>query len=437
MTSIKNTPFYLNVQKAIESFNFSVVLLAVGFLCWILNLTAVLVSLFVAGFVAVLIFCKDVKNIFAPLFYVSFFIPDIKVMTDYAVYIIVVGIAVISLLAFFIVKLIKERKKVKFGKLAYGILAFAVACLLGGAIGRFNIVKFLEILGFFVAIYILYFIAVNYTRNIKSYLEKIFIVGAVLLSYQVAQTNFGSEIVIFFSAQGVNTAALFITLGIIACFTIALKSEKDYLFFLLIILLTAGVISSRCRMGMLLTAIIDVFFTIILIKKSPKRRYIIYILLGIFFCIGIAILASEQVKELIKKLMFSKIGLSGREGLWSWCFDRFLEHPLLGYGFFADGNIPHLREGIRLILTHNTLLQWLVCTGVVGVIIISVFYVSKWYVLLKGASWKRIFPLTCVIMLSLSGMLDQAANMDVFVTIIILVLVVCVEKENDAKIFNN
>ncbi len=436
MVNLKENKIINAISSALGSFYFSPVLLVFGFCCWLFKLTAVVVSVFCLAFVLVLVFCEDKKNIFTPLFFVAFFIPDILTNTNYTVYFIGAGGAVSILLGYVIYRLVKDRKTIKRGKFFVGLLFSFVAFLLSGIIGRFNFMRTATIFGFCLAITIFYFISVNYTKNLKEYFQKLFVVGAIIVGVQITRTNLLNELAVFFSAIGLNTAVLFVTLGIIACFTLAFESKYDYLYFALVLVLTVFVVFSRCRVGMLLTAIVDVVFTIMLFLKSKNKGIIvsIFLLAGLIF--GLVMAFSEPVKDSIIRALTGKKGLSGRDTLWMFCLERFSEHPIFGYGFFYDDVIPSLRGDFKLILAHNTYLQWLCCMGIVGTLIMIVFYANKYSLLCKGFSRERIFVFASVIMVELSGMMDQAATMDPFLPILVILLVSCVEQEKKIERLN-
>ena len=429
MVNVKQNKIINAISSALGSFYFTPVLLVFGFCCWAFKLTTLVVSVFCLAFVLVLVFCEDKKNIFTPLFFVAFFIPDILTNTNYTVYFIGAGGAVAFLLGYVIYRLIKDRKTIKCGKFLVGLLFSFVAFFLSGIIGRFNFVRTAIILGFCLAITIFYLISVNYTKNLKEYLQKLFVVGAVIVGIQITRTNLLDELAVFFSAIGLNTAVLFVVLGIIACYTLAFESKYDYLYFALALVLTVSVVFSRCRVGMLLTALVDVVFTIMLFLKSKNKAIIVatFLLAGLVF--GLVVTFSETVRESIIRALTGKKGLSGRESLWAFCLDRFKEYPIFGYGFFYDDVIPSLRGDFKLILAHNTFLQWLCCTGIVGTLIMIVFYANKYSLLCRGFNRERIFVFTSAIMVELSGMIDQAATIDPFLPILVIILVSCVEQE--------
>lgn len=418
---------YHKLSMITQSFYFSLFALLFGFICWIFELTTVVVVSFAIMLSLILAFSKDVKNIFALIFYVPFFIPDILVMTDYMAYYVAVAIAVVSLATFLIVRIIKNRQNIKFGKLSIGLLFAFTAYLIGGIFGNFSLYSFLLILGFCIITYTLYFIATNFTQNLLEYLEDLFIIGAIILGIQITQTNFYESPVVFFSSEGVNTAVLPVMIGVISSFNKAIKGKRENLNFLLVIILTAFVVLSRCRMAMLVMAIIDVILLIILLKKTKKRKSIFLIFVSSIAIISILLLLFESVRDFLYEIIFGKTGLSGRGGLWEWCVDKFINYPIFGYGFIGDETFNFLGEGVRVIMAHNALLQWLTSTGVVGTILMVFYYISKYLIIFKSFSMQKLFVACSVLMLEATTIMDQAGSMDFFIVLMSILLISSIE----------
>ena len=414
-----------NIVKSLTSFYFIPIVLCFGFICYEFNLTEVVVSVYAFLFILILLLCPDVKNMFTLLFFVAFFIPDLEVMTNYLVYYIAVGSVVLTLIGFFIYKIIKDGVKIlKGGKFTIGLLFSFLAFLLAGIIGQFNLVKSLTILTFCVAIYILYVIAINYTKNLKEFFEKLLLFGGVVVGVQIVINFLSGVESVFFCSVCINTVALYVTFSVIACFTLALKGEKDYLFFILAIVLSVVVAMSFCRMAMLLTAIIDVIFSIILYRKSKNKKYLVIIALITFVIIGLTLFI-PPVREFWVRVFTGKTGLSNRENIWAFCFDRFLERPIFGYGFyyFEEFGVAGSKGETGLILAHNTLIQWITCTGIIGCLLLIPFYINKYKILCKKINLDTLFIFTSVIMIEASGIMDQSATSDPFLPILIILMI--------------
>jgi hypothetical protein len=127
------------IKKVAESFYLSVFTLLFGVLFWALNLTNVVVFGLLSVFILVLIFAKDLKNLFTPVFYISLFIPEIHVMNDYTAYYIAVGVALLTLIISIAYRTIKKKKDIKIGRFTVGIIASYFAYLLGGLFYKFTL----------------------------------------------------------------------------------------------------------------------------------------------------------------------------------------------------------------------------------------------------------------------------------------------------------
>ena len=417
------------IKKVAESFYLSIFTLLFGVLFWALNLTNVVVFGLLGVFVFVLIFAKDLKNLFTPVFYISLFIPEIHVMNDYTAYYIAVGVALLTLVVSIVYRTIKKKNDIKIGKFTIGIIASYVAYLLGGLFYKFTLEVTLMIFGFGVATYTLYFIAINFTDNLREFFENLFIIGGLIVGAQIAQTNVGEEAVTFFSAQGVNTAVLFVILGLVACFTKGLGKKHDYLYFILAVVLSLLAISSRCRMGMLVVLLVDVSMSVLLALKTKNERILLSTMFIILLvAVGLTLL-SPWFKQLLAKIVFVKDGLSGRETLWTLSLDLFKKAPIFGAGFRLDEPYTFNNGDVTVLLAHNTFLQWLACVGIVGTLIMAVFYINKYYIVFRSFNLKKLFAMVSILSLAITGLMDQAANMDFFVVLISILLVASVEKE--------
>ena len=256
-----------------------------------------------------------------------------------------------------------------------------------------------------------------------------FIVGGLVVGVQIAQTNFGEEVVTFFSAQGVNTAVLFVILGVVACFTKGLGKKHDYLYFILAVVLSVLAISSRCRMGILVVLLVDVAMSLLLALKTKNERILLFTMFAtLLIAVGLTLL-SPWFKQLLAKIVFLKEGLSGREKLWALSVELFKKAPIFGAGFRLDEAYVFNNGAITVLLAHNTFLQWIACVGIVGTLIMLVFYINKYYIVFRNFNLKKLFAMVCLVSLAITGLMDQAANMDFFVVLISILLVASVEKE--------
>ena len=418
----------------------AVFFLLFGVICWINELPEFVVIVFAAAFVLTLVFCKDVKNIFAYLFYVPYFIVDaVKTDNIWSVYVPCIAAGAVSIISFLVCKIVVEDKAVKKGGLFYPCIAFFIAMLTGGLIGRFSVLAFSAIMIMAVEILFLYVISINFTENLSEFLSKIFIVGGILIFIELVCWDYrvdsvwifeNSEFNMFFSAESFNTAAILITLGIAGCFFLGAGRKHDYLYAIISIFLVFCVAYTRCRMmtfiAMIAVAVQYVFFIIF----SKKKTNFLWLTAAFIIAATALIIAfSSEVWEIFYQFVSKNgKGPNGRSLLWPWCIEKFKEYPYFGYGYYTAEQVPTVRRSIiSLVLAHNTFLQWLTATGVIGTSIAAYFYLGKYSVLFKKFNKDKIFHAVSVIAIAASGITDQAAAMDIFIIILPIIIIAAAE----------
>ncbi len=438
----------LNIFRSfLESWYLPPLIFVSGVLCWYFSFSLGSVAIFAITASLVLLFCKNISNFFAFFFYVSFFIKNVDdAGTLWLGYLICIGIAFLSLVAYTLKILILERKTIKKGKMYLGIAISSVAFLLGGVIGRFNIITTLTVFAFCVLSFVCYFLSRNRTQNLSKYLGYLFIVGAIFLTIVICigRLSLVGTIFIgkpegelfFFSAQPLNTASVFIMLGIVGCYCLGCGKKFDYLYFLLSLVLLFAVVLTCCRTIMLISALAVATIAVLFVIYSPKRLNFLWVFLTILAVCGIVLIFFFDFILSTVNMVFEKInsGLNGRGELWPWCWNAFLEYPVFGYGFIADEPIPSLRDFTNTVLAHNTVLQWLTSLGIVGTVLMLYFYFAKYTAVFKRFTPVKIFALLAILVVELSGMLDQAASMDIFTYIVPIVLVSACEEHNDQNL---
>lgn len=436
---IKEKNFFDRAEMALDSPYFVPVALVYGIFCWFFKAPLVAVGGYFAAFMLILLLCKNVRNIFSLVFYVSFFITDIAIEADWAFYGTVIGIAAVTLVLVLAVRSKRNPEPVKKGRLLFPFVLFSAALALGGVIGRFNPLAFVIIVGFCVVDYVLYYIALNFTQDLGKRLAFMFIIGAAVLSLQVFLDVAGAvdyrpfETGGFLSAQTENTTAIFIALGIAGCFYFGYGQRRDALFFVLSVVFAVMTVATRCRMMIAVAAVMEIFLFVAFIVKSDKKTRFLYALLviaattALLFCFY-NVLLKPFFDLLAQKLAMSS---SGRDTLFPWCFEKFAEYPLFGYGFPTEEVIPNVR-GI-IVLAHNSLLQWLCSLGLVGTTMTIWFYITKYKTVFDKHNDERLFTALAVLCVACSGIMDQAATMDFFVALLPLILVASAEKNIDKK----
>lgn len=422
------------IKNILESQYAMLVYFAFALVCWFFKSTNLVVIGSAVFLVVTLLLCSDVKNVFAPLIYISFFMESIFASANWVIYGIAIGSAVASFVFYMVKSIRANRGNIKKGKMFWAYLFMIVAFLIGGAFYKFLILEKLAFCGIATVAYILYFIVVNFCHDTKRFFLKLITFGAIVLSIERLVQLLGSDDVldaiinrryITLGTQNINAASLFIALGVPASFGLAYKNNHDYMYFGISLFLVISTCLTFCRANILLAVLFFVVLSILsFVKSQNKIEYAIVI--SIFSLLMFAF--SKQISILIGSVIakFGK-GLNGREVLWNWCFDMFKSHPWFGVGFIHSERVPGLISTFPMILAHNTVLQYLTSVGVIGSLFMAYFYYKKYRVCFAKPFRQNKFVVFVILFIEISGMVDQAATMDAFIFLLNALLVGTVE----------
>ncbi len=424
------------IRFILESWWIVPILFLIGTLCWWFSLSLLTVAIFATIAILILLFCKNVNNLFALFFYVSFFIKNIESEeTNWTGYIVFIGLAVLFMLAFTIKMLIVEKPQLKNAKLIIAIAISTLAFLLGGIIGMFDLLVTAIVFGFSVATLVLYLIARFRTKDLEKYLAYLFIVGGIFLTVNICfhRLAWAGTIFIgkpegelfFFSAQALNTTSIFIMLAIVGCYRIGAGKKYDMQCFVLSLFFYGSVILTCCRTTIFVSSLVMIAIYVLFIKYSKARIKFLWLTLALVVAFALSLIVFREYVGSLLNMIREKIssGFNGRDELWPWCIEKFKQYPIFGYGFVADEYVPSLRTYTTVVLAHNTLLQWLTSLGIVGTLLMGVFYFYKYKILFDDVGRRKLFIIISVIAIEIAGMFDQAPSMDTFTYILVIVLI--------------
>lgn len=419
------------MEKILSSNYMYLAFFAVAYLGWLFNITHVSVILLCFFVALILVFCDDPKGILVVILPVEFFTRGIQSNEDYYYYGVAIGIGLIGILYYLIKQVFIKKKKVVKGKMFWAFVCITIACMLGGSVYHFSIMPKISIFGICFAVYFVYFFCINFTTNLKDFLRNCFIAFAVFAIVQLITlhiqsgdflNSFTYKSVIWVGGTHINTAALYLVMGMLSMYWLAYEKKKfDYLYclggigFLLATYFTYG------RIALFIGGIFTIICFIIIFIKSPNK---VIFLVSFGVIVGgvavFAILRWDRFLHLISE--YIKIGFAGRgrEVLWPWCIDRFMREPIFGIGFLTYNDPVPTIELNNVVIAHNTFLQFLTSTGIVGIILVSYFYVMKYRVLLNDFKGFDLFIFLISLAIAAVGMVDQSVTMDIFLVIWIL-----------------
>lgn len=427
------------IKAALQSEVVTPLLLLFGFICWLFSLTTLLLYVYVLVFVLSLILLDDVKNIFSMVFFVAFFIKDIFDSSVWDLYLPIIGCGAITLVCFLVRSFLLGKGKLKKGQMFVSLMVAGVALLLGG-LERFDIQVFGVTLGLFVSTYVLYFISVNFTKDLKKYLANLFICGALILSLQVLFMDVGYLLklaekpllqILYVGAQNINVVSTYLLVGIACCFYKGLRKHTDVLYAAMGVVLVMIVFQADCRTAKLLSVLLLLVELVVMLIVSPNKILLGAVVVGavtISLVLLIPVLPNDF--KILEDIFAGDEGANGRAILWPWCINKFIEYPIFGYGFVASEYVPTTQENyMDIVMAHNTLLQWLTSLGIMGTLLMGYFYLKKYAILFRKLTIEKFSFILAVIIIALTGMMDQAPAMDFFVFFMPLCFVAAIEKE--------
>lgn len=342
----------------------------------------------------------------------------------------------------------KNERNYKLGKLFYGMLSFFIATLFSGLLyNGYNKIYMLVVFGVGLVIYLVYFLCINCVKGDLStrFCKILFVAGLITavesIIFFLRQPDFISALTQKTLRIGwgmSNTLAVFFVMAVPAVIWLGLKIKAySYIMFpacgVFLFLLFLTLSRGNLLFGVPIM-IISVIFGFI--KTNRSARIIFFITL----VVGIALLfIVPGIKEASLALCRQGANPSGRDKLYLDALNRFLNQPVFGVGYFKPHNINYPMDGPAcnfLWKVHNTVLQILSCSGIVGVLGMIPFYVQRYYILLKKFTPFKFLAFLAVLAYELEGMVD-VTFLSVHQLFFVLALIAAAERETEFLLNGN
>ncbi len=453
-TKEQNRKEFFSIMR--ELLNSSYAMLCISLLIvlgWALGFPYISIFMLLLFEIGVFIFCSDnPKACLLPIISISYMITTIhNSLFTWIYFILVIAIAVITIGSFILVQVIKNGKKLKRGKMWWAFALAALGNILGGIIGHFEFLTFVIVIAFSLLIYAIYWFCINFISDYKEYFAKVLIFFALIISLEVFIAYLRVDdlmyalenkvIIIGTGGTGeANAGAIFMLFGVMGCFYLAQNSKKDYLYILLAFLFDIVIFFTHCRIALFLCAVLSVIYFFIIAKNSPNKKYLYIgaisalVVAGILFAIFY-----DKIIGVISYYIEKGFGGNGRNATWGWSWKQFLSSPIFGIGFITrdpyvlSGGVPGLLDfgGWALVSTHNSILHFLACTGVVGLLLNLPFYIKKYLAVFKNFSQYKLYVLFSYICTFVVAFFDPTPMNNPFYVFISVILIAFVEKDND------
>ena len=386
-------------------------------------------------------FCEDVKNIFAIILYAPFYIGTIVNTKNGMLYAIAVLTVVFAMVTFLVAKYIKLKraKTLKIGEYFIPLCLCTLAYLLGGVTLEISRQQSLTVLMFSVASFVFYFMAMNCAKDLVKFFYKVFALGGIIVLALLYASNFNAEkglsslvdlgLTGVVGAENINVASIFIMLGMVGAFGLGLYKKHSGAYSFLAVLFLFSIYVTRCRTVIALASLGFILAVLYSFLRAPNKKiYAIYIS-AVLLLVAVYLLAFPEAFAEIIDILFGDISWSGRDVLWKWCIERFSSHPFFGIGFISNEIVPCQSTGAeKYVLAHNTIVQWLVSLGLLGTSLMVVASSVKFRIVMRGFFRKATFIRFAILLIALTGILDQAATMDPFIVNISILLIATIER---------
>lgn len=312
--------------------------------------------------------------------------------------------------------IVEKERKHRFPRLLVGYALISISFIFGGLLSPFYSIKdftfglreFLALAGF----YFYFFYTIDLPKMKKYYFAWLLLFFAMSISAQILVEAIRSGLESPLLVGWGNRSGLGGTL--VACFTgcayLIIKAHGGiswvftllYLFFFTMIGLT------QCRGAALTAMIMSLVCLILIFIFGTKGKRITTIVLLVLYIIGMtlfSLLEREFFQECFGRIFnfdFDSIDKysSGRITIWKTGIEQFTSHPVFGVGWYQMvlNNFP--------ARYHNTAIQLLAATGVVGVVAYLVHRFETIFITLKRPSLDKSFAFIAILCILISSLLD-------------------------------
>ncbi|MDE6557740.1 MAG: O-antigen ligase family protein [Clostridia bacterium] len=407
----ENNKVTLFLRRALSSYYFPLVTAAVAILGYYTGVELLTIWYLAICGTAILICCKDVSPIICVFLFVNVIISlqhcplepiDSQYLSQPAIagqIIAAICLICVAIVYRFVLSLVKRQFRIT--PMFWGLLGFSLALTFGGIFySHYSIMSLIFGFGLgavFLCVYV--FMCANLQLNDVAFkkiafyfliwfavvaLELIvayFITDGLIVNGKVERTK------LMFGWGTYNNTGVFLTLTIPAWFYFARKCDKWSVAFIIGGLFNLAMcFLSMARQGMLMGVIIFIACCVwLLVRDKGKKRLINACVMGglllVILIVGAAM--HDKVGQFFSSLLAGLKTGNGRTRLWQQAMDNFLNHPLLGIGFYdpcalevyPGGSLPQVGyfAGDNLstsdpYMCHNTIFQILSASGLVGLV---------------------------------------------------------------------
>ena len=335
-----------------------------------------------------------------------------------------------------LVSMLLEREKRGVPKLTVGFLLLGASYLLGGAFspyydGRTVLMGFVQIAALCGFYFYLYY-TVRWDRVPKGYLPMVISIIGVGMLAEIVGMYFGEGVIR--EDGSINRVALYTGWGIynnVGCVMamcmpapvyFAVKNKNGWAYTILCTVFYLGVMVTQSRGAMLFGSVVYLGCVVVTLVGSKKKERlwnaVVFAVLLVAVLIS-AVVFRDKVKDLFASIIDQGWNDAARFATWKACWQRFLEYPGFGVGFYKtpgtllteDGMFTEFVDGtpegtFLALRAHNTFFQLISTGGTFAIVAYLVHRVQTLILCFRRPNAEKIVAALCVASLLLTSMVD-------------------------------
>ncbi len=412
------------LRKFLESSWFSVLVGAIILTLYVCNLPILAVGICALLLTFIFLVCEDTRPALSVVLSVFF---SLRYKYDSAAYLttgaIVTYVACgIPLILTMIYRLVKRRVAWKRKAGLWSMALLSVVTLLGGVFTEYyNLGNFLRAIGRFavlLGVYAFFAFTMEKREDNLVYFARICAVIVCLIPLQVLDfyvrnyeygmsldVRWKDKICLGWAISTITGETIAFLLP--AVFYLIYKEKKGFWYWLVIAVGLAGIYFTFCRNALLWGGITTVVATVVncFIGKNKKfNRIMVGSMLGLLVLGLVVLYFTGHLQKIVGMFLNLKLSNRGRFKIWNQYLVFFTDAPLQGVGFSAYRIVS---EQTRVSYAHNTLLQMLGSTGLIGFAGYLVHRAQTVYLLAKKPTADRLFIGGCIVVALCISMLSS------------------------------
>ena len=335
-----------------------------------------------------------------------------------------------------LVSMLLEREKRGVPKLTVGFLLLGASYLLGGAFspyydGRTVLMGFVQIAAL-CGFYFYFYYTIRWDRVPKGYLPMVITIVGVGMLAEIVGMYFGEGVIR--EDGSVNRVALYTGWGIynnVGCVMamcmpapvyFAVKNKNGWAYSILCAVFYLGVMVTQSRGAMLFGSVVYLGCVVVTLVGSKKKERlwnaVVFAALLVAGLISVVVFR-DKVRDLFASVINSGLNDFARFSTWRACWQRFLEYPGFGVGFYKtpgtlmteDGMFTEFVDGtpegtFLALRAHNTFFQLISTGGTFAIVAYLVHRVQTLILCFRRPNAEKIVAALCVASLLLTSMVD-------------------------------